>query len=187
MSLEYGDLFKNWEISIAKKLVKEFKYRWRCLSKESTDDLLQECLTHWYFNKNKYDPEKHASQKTFMHKVVKTKLTQIIRRYSTDKRKVSYLSMPLKIGEDEEELTFPDEHIARNRGDPAAYILKSEQVKEALAKLTKRQRKLCKLIAEGISIKEASRRLKITRRTAHRELKRIRKVFIREGVREALE
>lgn len=183
MSLDYGDLFKNWEVSIVKKLVREFKNRWRCLTKESSDDLLQECLTHWYFNRDKYDPGKHASQKTFMSKVVKTKLTQIVRRNSTDKRKVSYLSIPLKIDDDEEGLSVLEDHIARIRGDPASLILESEKIKDILNKLTRRQRAICRLIAEeGLSIKEISRRLKVNRRTIQRELKKIRQLFIKQGV-----
>ena len=42
MGLTYGGVFENWEIAVAKKLVDQFKRKWRCVSKDDFEDLLQE-------------------------------------------------------------------------------------------------------------------------------------------------
>ena len=58
MGLTYGGVFENWEIAVAKKLVDQFKRKWKCFSKDDFDDLLQECLSHWYFVRKKYEVSK---------------------------------------------------------------------------------------------------------------------------------
>jgi RNA polymerase sigma-70 factor (ECF subfamily) len=53
----------------------------------------------------------------------------------------------------------------------------------ALRKLTDAQRRLCQLLGEeGLSIKEASERLRIPRGTLYEQIKRIRKVFADHGL-----
>jgi len=47
-------LFEDWEIAVAKKLVDQFKRKWRCFAKDDFEDLLQECLSHWYFRRDKF-------------------------------------------------------------------------------------------------------------------------------------
>lgn len=66
----------------------EFKKQWRCLDIDDFEDILQECLIHWLFAKDKYDPSAEASEKTFMGRVVRNKLTDIIKERERDKRKV---------------------------------------------------------------------------------------------------
>jgi len=48
-NLSYEGLFEGWEVAVAKHLVNEFKKQWTCLDIDDFDDLLQECLTHWFF------------------------------------------------------------------------------------------------------------------------------------------
>ena len=78
MGLTHGGVFENWEIAVAKKLVDQFKRKWKCFSKDDFDDLLQECLSHWYFVRKKYEVSKGASKSTYMSNVIKNKLMDMV-------------------------------------------------------------------------------------------------------------
>jgi len=45
-------LFYGWEIAIAKKYVRQFRSTCQCLERDFEDDLVDECLKHWYFLKD---------------------------------------------------------------------------------------------------------------------------------------
>ena len=62
MGLKYEGVFEGWEIAVAKKLVDQFKRKWKCFFKDDFDDLLQECLSHWYFVRKRYEASKGASK-----------------------------------------------------------------------------------------------------------------------------
>lgn len=40
MNPSYGRLFEDWEVTIAKKVVQEFKRKWKHLAKEDPEDLV---------------------------------------------------------------------------------------------------------------------------------------------------
>jgi len=177
MGLNYKGFFKDWEVAIAKSLVNEFQSKWKLLEQEGFDDLLQECLTHWYFIKDKYDPNREASCKTFMSRVVKNKLTNIVKNVYANKRKTFYQSVSLEepLGSDADALALI-ETISEN--DDILQTQLKIDLPKALMGLTTEQKRLCSLLGEdGLNIKEASERLKIPRSTIYEEIKRIRKVF----------
>ena len=93
--LNYEGFFQSWEIAIAKKLVNQFRGKNTCLKREEFNDLLQEVLIHWYSNKDKYNSNREASERTFMAKVVENKLTDISREIKTDKRTSNYQTISL--------------------------------------------------------------------------------------------
>ena len=68
MGLTYGDLFTEWEIAIAKKVVSHFQTSYSWLKGLEFEDLLQECLIHWCLNRDKFQKDRGASIKTFMVK-----------------------------------------------------------------------------------------------------------------------
>ncbi len=47
MSLKAGEGLQRWEIAVTKKLVGEFRRRWRSLAYEDFGNLMQDCLAHW--------------------------------------------------------------------------------------------------------------------------------------------
>lgn len=56
-----------------------------------------------------------------------------------------------------------------------------------LQKLTPKQKELCLLLGEkGLTVKEASEYLKTPRSTIYDELKRIRTIFMKEGLEDYL-
>ena len=195
MNLRYGGLFQDWEIAVAKKLVEEYRRKWKCLCREDFEDLLQECLAHWYFAKDEYDHKREASQTTFMGRIIRNKLTDLIRERETDKRKIAHLTIsldePLEDGENALTLMDKiDETIANDDADTDRLLNIDLRIdlSKALKKLTPKQEKLYHLLDEdGLSIKEASQYLRTPRSTIYDELKRIRKIFAKEGLQNYLE
>lgn len=193
MNLHYRGLFHDWEIAVAKKLVEEFRRRWKCLCREDFEDLLQECLTHWYFTRDDYKPKQGASQKTFMARIIRNKLTDLVRERETDKRKMAYLTASLDdpLGENEGDRTLFDKVDESTAADtPPDHFLGIHlriDLSETLQKLTPQQRRLCHLLGEnGLTVKEISEYLKTPRSTIYDEIERIRRIFMKEGLRDYL-
>lgn len=189
MSLNYGSLFESWELAVAKKIIATHRKEWKCLEREGFDDLLQECLMHWMDVRDNYDPGRDASRRTFMAKVVKNKLFNIIEKATAEKRKTIYESISLDDSLDSEE----DSPALKDKitgADDVPPQLKSElkiELSRAFQKLTPQQQKLCKLLGEGgLSVSEASREMKKHRRHLYREIARIREVFEKEGLKDYL-
>lgn len=190
--LNYKGLFQDWEVAIAKKLVFEFKERRGSLDIDDFDDLLQECLTHWLFAKDRYDPEAEASEKTFMGRVVKNRLSDIIKDHERKRRRGSRNAVSLDEPKFDEEDSFALlDTIAEDPERASARVGKAEigiYLGRAYRKLTPRQKRLCKLLGEdGISIEEASRVLKTHKCTLYRDIQTIKEIFRAENLHEYLE
>ncbi len=191
MSQSYGRIFKDWEIAITKKLISEFKKQWTCLKYEDFDDLLQECLSHWYRVREKFDPAKKTSIKTYMAKVIKTQLLYKVRPLSAKKRKTDQVSISLdEPVSDEEGAKTLAEEIPDTRPGAVDEALKNElkqRLKKVLEKLSPEQREICRLMGEeGLSIPEASKVLNKHRSFIDRQIIRMRRLFKNEGLREYL-
>jgi len=163
------------------KIVRAFKSKYKELKKESSEDLLQECLIHWYYARRKIPPEEIISAKSLMSDIVKKKLMQIIRDYKRHKRKVLSLSDTLDEADNIEDLSSTD---------PRQHLYKTElrsDLEKAFQKLTPTQKEICRLIIEeGINPTDISRMLAIHRSTVYDEIQKIRKVFSKEGLGEYL-
>jgi len=182
----FGNLFEEWEVATARSLVGEFCGKWSLLKREGFEDLLQECLTHWYFAKDKYDPKDKASMKTFMRRVTRNKLADIVKRIYSEKRKALHEAVPL----DESILTDKEESDLSVESDALKNISSTDlnaSLRKAFQKLSPKQKKLCKLLyEEGLNINEASKYFKTHRRTVYKEVARIREIFEKEGLRDYL-
>ncbi len=192
MKPSYKGVFEGWEIAVAKKLINDFKKQWRCLGIDDFDDLLQECLTHWFFVKDKYNPLAEASEKTFMAGVVKNKLSDIVKDHERLRRKGAQntvsLYEPLSDEEDAPTLldSIPaDEEYASNLRIHTELKI---DISRTFQKLTPKQQELCRLLGEeGLNIKEASEALKTPRGTVYEEINRIKSIFEKENLHEYLE
>ena len=173
---QYGNLFALWEITLAKKLIYEYIRKFPFLKNEGIDDLTQECLTQWYFKKGEYDPSKKASIKTYAATIIRNKLLDLVKSYSRDKRKISRYAIDTA-GQDE---AMSVEQTASGVSRQPAL---GPDLSKALQKLTSRQRRLCRLLLDGLSVTEAAKRLGINRRTVYDDLARIKKSFISDGFR----
>lgn len=188
---ENKDRFADWEIGVATNVIERSRNRWEYLKLEF-EDLRQECLTHWYFRKGKYDPTAGANQRTFMAKVVENKIGHIIEELKRDKRRftVEAISLDQPLSDADDAPTLIDKIAADTDCISNLYIhaeLKIE-ITRTIQKLTPKQQDLCRLLSEkGLSVKEASKLLKINRNTVYEEIKRIRAVFQNDNLHGYLE
>ena len=191
--LNYGSLFQDWEIAVAKKLIKRFQLQWSCLPDRDFDDLLQECLTHWLFSRDNYDPSREASKKTFMGRIVQNKLTDIVRERESDKRKAAYrtTSIDEPVQHDKDSRTLLDkiekDKVAEWTPDLSPRVLLKVDLSRASKQLTPRQKELCRLLQEGYNMKEASKILKTPRTTLYDEVERIKTLFCKENLQDYLD
>lgn len=190
MALRDGRELQQWEIAVAKKLVGEFRRRSRILEREEFDDLLQECLTHWIEVRGKLAADPGGPPIAYMARVVRNKLTDMLREHAATKRggDLDTVSLDAAVSDSDDAPTLADvlegtttdgvtDADAASRNDARIDIAK------ALQRLTPRQRRLCTLLGEeGLTIKEAAARLRIPRGTLYEEIKRIRKVFAEHGL-----
>lgn len=187
--MNYGGLFEGWELAVAKKVINDYRRERKCLQREGFDDLLQECLIHWLDVRERYDPTRGASKKTYMAEVVGNVLGQIAEKARTDKRKTIYESISLDspLNDDEDKPTLKDK-IAES--DSVLPQIKSElkiELSKAYQKLTPQQQKLCKLLGEeGLNINEACKHFGKHRSNVYRDVLRIRQIFEEEGLKDYL-
>ena len=193
MGCNYEELFEDWEIGIVTRLIGKFQRRWTCLKQESFEDLLQECLCHWHFSKNSHDPQGEASQKTFMARIIGNKLIDLVRERESNKRRVAHLAVSLNgpAGTDEDSCALIDTVHQGSMGDihpdPFKQIELRLDLSIMLCRLTPRQKELCLLLGEeGLTVNEASGRLKVPRTSLYDEIKRIRAIFRSEHLDEYL-
>ena len=170
-------------------MVRYFQRKFRVLKREGDEDLLQECLTHWYFKRDQHDSTKPAACKTYMSKVVENKIMDILESTTRHKRKLAYQSVALEdliknFDSDDysDDLAVEDENLkAALKTDIKVVLLR------AIEKLSHRQQKLCRLIQDdGLNLKQASERLNIPRTTLYEDVFRIREIFREEGLKDYL-
>ncbi len=184
MAQDYRGLFQPWEIAIATKLVREFRATAPAFQHDEIDDLLQEVLLHWYHARGSHDPRGKASVRTYMARVVRNKLIDLLRERESDKQIVNILTVPTEFpheGEpggtaDEAEPDLPEPDDTREHRDAEQSL--HLDLARALARLTPHQRELCRLLLEqDLTMVEASQRLGVPRGTLYGELKHIRAIF----------
>lgn len=190
MALKEEQGLGNWEIATAKKLVSEYRRKHRILEREEFEDLMQECLTHWVVVRRRIPPEPDAPPPVaYMAQVVRNKLTDLVREMTADKRAgdPGAFSLEEPVDGSEDGLTL-GEVLADERVDPASSGGMDTRharidLDRAMALLTPAQQRLCRMLGEeGLSIKEASEKLRIPRGTVYEEIKRIRRIFDLQGL-----
>ncbi len=190
MALKAGEGLQRWEIAVTKKLVGEFRRRSRSLAREEFDDLMQECLAHWIAVRRKLPPDPDAPPVAYMAQVIRNRLTDLIREQAADKRtgEQDALSLDAALDGSEDGATLTDllvDNESAQPDGPGAVDRRHARIDigRVLARLTPVQRQLCQMLGEeGVSVKEAAERLRIPRGTLYEEIKRIRKVFVDQGL-----
>ena len=159
-----------------------------CLRNESFEDLMQECLVHWFFIKDQYRPESGISKRTFLNRVTRNKLTDIMRLKGTNKRKVFYLSESLDAMEENQSVNAKEKALMDQ--EQVTMKITEEDLPEVLAKVTAnlsfRQKQICRYLSEGMNQTQVAKKMNIPRTTLQAEMKRIREVFKRSGLEEFL-
>ncbi len=188
MNHHYRGLFENWEIGVAKNVIKEFKNQWTCLKHEDDDDLLQECLTQWVFAKDSFEEDAGASCSTFMAQVVRNKLWDIVKSYNRNKRIVisKTVSIDQPLSQDKDSSSLAD-ILPCNSVDPNLHELKNI-LPGVLSQLSPQQKSLCEFLLDGVtSITDLGMKLGINRKTVYREIDRIRQFFSEQKLEEFLD
>ena len=193
MTLTYGRLFERWEIALAETLVSRSIRKHSCFTEDDFEDLKQECLIHWFYARQRHDPKRHASMRTFMARVIHNKLRDIVESRQAIKRKADYVAVSLDapLGDAEDSHTLHDEiseeDVEGAHRDRWLEIDRRIDLSRALEKLSPKQQELCQLLAEGYEVKEISKRLRVHRSTIYEEKKRIRAIFTKAGLEDYLE
>lgn len=190
MALCDGEGLQRWEIAVTKKMVGEFRRRFRSLAREEFDDLMQDCLAHWIVVRQKLSPNPDSPPVAYMAQVIRNKLTDLVREQTADKRaaETDVLSLDAALDGSDDGMTLADlladsksaqQDVAGEVDQDHARI----DISRVMQLLTPVQRRLCQMLGEeGLSVKEAAERLRIPRGTVYEEIKRIRKVFAEQGL-----
>ncbi len=170
-------------------MIRNAQHDYVSLRIEGTDDLLQECLIHWYFVKDQHRPESGASERTFLNRIMKNKIADLIRRRDANKRKVFYMSESLDaMGEDEESISAKEKILMVE--EQVVSKLTAADLPDAMARATAglsfRQKQICRYLSEGMSQVKVGEKMGIPRTTLQEEVKRIREAFRKEGLEEYL-
>ncbi len=173
MGLTYGDLFTDLEIAVTKQVISQFRASHSWLKVMDFEDLLQECLIHWFLQRSKFNPSRGTSFRTYMAKVVSNRLQEILREQLTDRRKVFHLAESLD----------PPREGGNNPWEPKADKKNSLDIslrldiEFVLRTLTPLQREICLLLGQDYPVKQIAEILGRPRSTIRYEIQRIRKVF----------
>jgi DNA-directed RNA polymerase specialized sigma24 family protein len=152
--------------------------------------LYQECLTHWYFVKDQYREDGKASYRTFLDRVTKYKLYDILKSNNSAKRRPFFTSLSIDdVSNGEGEPMHTNSILmAFENGFQRIYEQELPEVLlKAMDKLSRRQRELCRLLGEGDgNLQEVVRQMNVPRATLQDEIKRIKKIFRNEGLEDFL-
>jgi RNA polymerase sigma factor (sigma-70 family) len=171
------------EVEIIKYVVRDFLSARERHPVWEYEDLVQECLLHWWAQRPRYTQSRGASIETFLRRVVKAKLIDLERGARAQKRgsgrRPASLDQPL--AEDELEGDTLGDFI----GDPADTeweALHQVSLEAALSRLSPRQKQIIAGLQEEYTVSQISQRLGVPRATLYDDLKRIRQVFRDEGL-----
>ncbi len=180
--------FEPWKLDLIRRLVEDFITERRPPNDIEHEDLYQECVLHWWSRRSRYEPGRGASRETFLRKVVKSKLFDIGRGWTSMKRGSGqrHLSMDAPMSDDDPDGPTIGEMLPseeRLEADLAGLL----DLRQITSRLSERQRHIIAGVTAGMTKTTLSTRLDISRDTLHRELKRIQQVFRDEGLADHLE
>ena len=188
------DDFEAWEIEAANAVVRAFIAARGTFATHDFEELVQECLVHWWQQRKRYAEGRGANRRTFMNRVLTNRLRDLRREEQAEKRRGDREALSLDERLDAGEARawsladlLVDEDV-HSRPEEAA---KREAIREAIARVRdrlgpRRQALLDGLLAEQ-SMSEISRILGTPRASLYDELERIKTEFRAEGLEEFLD
>jgi DNA-directed RNA polymerase specialized sigma24 family protein len=171
--------FEPWELELVRSQVFDFISAHTLPRDVEIADLDQECLQHWWSQRDRYDEHRGASRKTFLRKVVRAKLLDLARGWKAEKRGAGLqpLSLDAPMPGNEPDGPTIGDLLADQRTSDSTLALDIQRLTD---RLSARQRWIIGGTRLGVTKIEISRWLGISRDTLHEELRRIREVF-RDG------
>ena len=183
-----GPGLEAWEEQLVRFVVADFWAPGQFPPHVDQEDLEQAAFEHWLRVRGKYDGTRGASPKTFLRRVVKNKLLDIVRGMQAGKREARRQTVSLQdqLGPDEsltyEEVIGSEEDTAREAQEA---VLRGH-IDSTSERLTSRQRAVVDGLSEGLTLAELSRTLRAPKSTLYGELERIRGVYRDAGLEEYL-
>ncbi|MGE3793029.1 MAG: RNA polymerase sigma factor [Dehalococcoidia bacterium] len=155
------------------------------------EDLVHECLVHWWLRRHRYDPARGANRRTFLNRVSENRLHDIAREVHAQRRRqpVGSRSLDVPATDDGDDLA---DLIAADAPEPEDEMLTSElgrHLARVRGRLTPRQRVIWDALAAdpGRSRTGLARDIGISRDTLYEEIRRISGVCRDAGLREFLD
>jgi RNA polymerase sigma factor (sigma-70 family) len=189
------DDFEAWELDLVRAIVAAFLHEQDVFTGNDRLDLFDECLLHWWSMRRAYRADRGASPQTYMRRVVRNKLRDLLAAETAKKRggsaKPRSLDSSLSGGnEDDDPRTLADQladlrpeadaEAAANLRDLRARLIRLRQ------DLPQRERELFDaLLLEG-NLSAASRRLGRSRPRLYPTLDNIRQMARDRGLDEFL-
>lgn len=177
----YKELCEEWEELLVRKKVGEFKKKWSCLKHDDKEDLVQECVIHWFFMRDRYDKECGANRRTFMSNVIDNKLHDLVRSRRAIKRKTNLVCISL---EDPcfEQPDAPKREDRESCDGHQGTVQVRLDISSVIERLSPLQQEICALLSiEGLSHREIGRRLGKHHDTVSRQIAHIRATFEKEN------
>jgi RNA polymerase sigma factor (sigma-70 family) len=186
MSDGYERDFDAREIAVAKAVVRRFLATRPCPRGYDAEDLLQECLIHWFRCRDGYDPKGGASRETYMAFVLERRLHEILRAQLADVRRANQTAVSLDSPADKSE---PDRTLGDTLygPDPLHDIPLKLALERVFEDLTPSQRAICIGLLSGESMAKIAETLGRMRTTLYcDDIKRIRRMFEKAGLEDFL-
>lgn len=186
------DGFEAWEVDTAKAVVRSFIAAHGAFAKLDFDDLVQDCLFHWWLKRDRYEETRGTSRRTFMNRVLTNRLRDLRREELAEKRRgdreARSLDEPLDYDGDSPSLAdlLPDETADARPEDRVEQAELRERIALTREHLPSRQRALLDHLLAGENLSDVSRSLSTPRATLYDDMRRIRTVFEAEGLRDFL-
>jgi len=176
-----------WETELAEDVVRGFLATRAPFPALDFDDLVQECLLHWWTQRQRYRKERGASPRTFMRRLLNAKLVDLTREAGAAKRGCGRPadSLDREAGEEKEDGSMLGDLVPSHVDVDAESSLRID-LQSGMAHLTARQRSVIRALADGWRVTDISRRSGLSRGTLYEELQRIRQVFRDAGLEEYL-
>jgi len=174
------DGFEQWELDLIGREVAAFEREGELLWSD-TDDLLAEAQAAWWRQRESYDPRRGANPETFLKRVVRHALADVLKAERAGSRRggreALSLDAPLDESGDEGALTIED---VIGSGEDWAEADFRQDLEAILGRLTPRQRAVIRGLRDGEEKAALARRLGVHRDTLYQDLAQIRAVF-RDG------
>lgn len=184
----HGDGLPQREVDIVNYVVRDFLATRKSRPDLEREDLVQECLIHWWTQKPRYTETRGASIETFLRRVVKAKLLDLERGANAQKRgsgrHADSLDRPLNLEEPDADAL--GDTVASN-ADTEGEATLQVSLEAALARLSPQQKQIIAGLAEQYPMSHISRRLGVPRATLYDGMERIRRVFRDEGLGQFLD
>ena len=184
----HGDDLPKREVDIINHVVWDFLATRKPHPDLEREDLVQECLIHWWTQRPRYTETRGASIETFLRRVVKAKLLDLERGANAQKRgcgrHADSLDRPLNLEEpDADALGNTVASNADTEGEATLQV----SLEQALSRLSPQQKQIIAGLAEQYQMSQISQRLGVPRATLYGELERIRRIFRDEGLNQFLD